>query len=185
MAAVPATQDLVSFEDDLALDEASDERLELFRGRVFTMRSASGTHVVVQANLSGMCRNALRGKPCRFLGENAKVHVERTGSGYHPDGTIVCPLRFSNERAGVVENPQVAFEILSPGTEKFDRKGKSDDDASVPSIREIASSRPRRRGWRSMSDARTAGFGGSTSRGPSRSCLRSVWSLRWRSCTRT
>ena len=126
-----------SFEAYLAMDEAVEERLELFRGHVFTMMGASGTHVVVQANLARMCGNALRGKPCRFVGENAKVHVERKGSGYHPDGTIACPLRFSNERAGVVENPQVVFEILSPGTERFDRTDKSDDYATVPSIHEI------------------------------------------------
>lgn len=133
---VPATQD-VSIEGYLELAEASPERLELFRGQVFTMMSASGAHVVVQANLSRMCGSALRGKGCRFLGENAKVAIERTGSGYHPDGTLVCPLRFSNEKAGVVESPQVVFEILSPGTERFDRRDKFDDYALVPSIREI------------------------------------------------
>ena len=119
------------------MDEASEPRLELFRGRVFTMMSASGTHVVVQANLSRICGAALRGKPCRFVGENAKVHIPRKGSGYHPDGTIACPLRFSNEAQGVVENPQVVFEILSPGTERFDRTDKWDDYATVESIREI------------------------------------------------
>ena len=36
-----------------------------------------------------------------------------------------------------MENPQVVFEILSPGTERFDRTDKSDDYASVESIREI------------------------------------------------
>lgn len=136
MAAVPADED-ISTELYLDLDEASSERLELFRGRVYTMMSASGSHVVVQANLAGMCRESLRGRDCRFLGENAKVVVEKSGSGYHPDGTIACPLRFSNEKAGVVESPQVVFEILSPGTERFDRREKFDDYTLVPSIREI------------------------------------------------
>lgn len=136
MAALSATGD-VSVEAYLDLDAASQQRLELFRGHVYTMMSASGTHVVVQANLARMCGNALRGKERRFLGENAKVVVERSGSGYHPDGTIVCPLRFSNEKARVVENPRVVFEILSPGTERFDRRDKFDDYALVPSIQEI------------------------------------------------
>ncbi|RYG27005.1 Uma2 family endonuclease [bacterium] len=126
-----------SFEAYLAMDEGAEPRLELFRGRVFEMMSASGTHVVVQANLARMCGTALRGKPCRFVGENAKVHVPRKGSGYHPDGTIACPLRFSNEAQGVVENPQVVFEILSPGTERFDRTDKWDDYATIESVREI------------------------------------------------
>ena len=125
------------FEAYLTMDEAADERLELFRGRPFTMMAASGTHVVVQANLAGICRNALRSKGCRFVGENAKVRVPRKGSGYHPDGTIACPLRFSNEAQGVVENPQVVFEILSPSTERFDRTDKWDDYATVESVREI------------------------------------------------
>ena len=126
-----------SFEAYLTIDEGSDERLELFRGRVFTMMATSGTHTVVQANLARLCGNALRGKDCRFVGENAKVRVPRKGSGYHPDGTIACPLRFSNEAQGVVESPQIVFEILSPGTERFDRTDKWDDYASVETIREI------------------------------------------------
>lgn len=127
-----------SFEAYLAMDEvATEERLELFRGRVYTMMAVSGTHAVVQANLAGMCGTAMRGKGCRFVGENAKVHVPRKNSGYHPDGTIACPMRFSNEAQGVVENPQVVFEVLSPGTERFDRTDKSDDYATLPSVREI------------------------------------------------
>ncbi len=136
MVATPALQG-VSFEAYLDLDEASPERVELSRGQVYTMMSASGSHVVVQANLARICGNVLRGRGCRFYGENAKVSIERTGSGYHPDGTIACPPGFSNERAGVVENPQVVFEILSPGTERFDRRSKFDDYALVSTIREI------------------------------------------------
>ena len=126
-----------SFEAYLTIDEGSDERLELFRGRVFTMMAASGTYVVVQTNLARLCGNALQGKDCRFVRENAKVRVLRKGSGYHPDGTIACPLSFSNEAQGVVENPQVVFEILSSGTERFDRTDKWDDCATVESVREI------------------------------------------------
>lgn len=126
-----------SFEAYLAMDEASEERLELFRGRVYTMMAVSGNHVRVQANLARMVGTALRGKPCRFSGENAKVHIPRKGSGYHPDGTIACPLRFSNEGQGVIENPQVVFETLSPGTERFDRTDKWDDYAIIEGVREI------------------------------------------------
>ena len=136
MAAIPATQD-VSFESYLEQDEASPDRLESFRGLVFTMMAASGNHVAIQANLARRCGNALAGKGCRFYGENAKVRVERSGSGYHPDGTIACPPGFSNERGGVVKSPQVVFEILSPSTERFDRRDKLDDYALVPTIQEI------------------------------------------------
>lgn len=136
MAAIPAASD-ISFEGYLALDEASAERLELFRGRVYTMMAAGGNHVVVQANLARRCGNAVEGKGCRFYGENAKVSVERSGSGYHPDGTIACPPGFSNERGGVVASPQAVFEILSPSTERFDRRDKFDDYALVPTIQEI------------------------------------------------
>ena len=126
-----------SFETYLAMDEASEERLELFRGQAFTMMAVSGTYATAQANLARMAGTALRGKPCRFTGENAKVHIPRKGSGYHPDGTIACPLRFSNERQGVIENPQVVFEILSPGAERFDRTDKWDDYATLEGVREI------------------------------------------------
>ena len=126
-----------SFEAYLDADENSAERLEMFRGRVFTTMAAAGGHVAVQANLARRCGNALEGKGCRFYGENAKVRVETSDSGYHPDGTIACPPGFSNERAGVVANPQVVFEILSPSTERFDRREKFDDYALVATIREI------------------------------------------------
>ena len=73
--------------------------------------AASGTHVVVRANLARLCGNA-------------KVRVPRKGSGYHPDGTIACPLRFSNEAQGVVENPQIVFEILSRGAGRGGRAAR-------------------------------------------------------------
>lgn len=137
MAIEALAPEKVTLESYLAQEEAASERLELWHGRVYAMAGASANHVVVQANLSRRCGNALQGRDCRFVGENAKVVVKESNSAYHPDGTIACPLIFSDEKAGIVENPRVVFEILSPSTELHDRKSKFRDYALVASIQEI------------------------------------------------
>lgn len=137
MAIETLSTEMSSVEEYLSAEEASEGRLELWHSRVYGMAGASANHIVVQANLSRLCGTALRGRECRFVGENAKVVVAETNSAYHPDGTIARPLKFSNEKAGVVENPRVVFEILSPSTELHDRKSKFRDYMLMPSIQEI------------------------------------------------
>lgn len=133
----------MTVEEFLAWEQTQDGRYELHRGRVvdvyaaYAMAGGSANHHRVQANLAGMCRNALRGRECRFLGEGPSVVVDEQGTTYHPDGTISCPPIFLSEKAGTLSNPTVVFEILSPSTQKKDQEAKFDDYRSMQSVQEV------------------------------------------------
>ncbi len=128
--------DRVTLEEYLALEETATEKHELWRGHVYAMAGGSSNHRDIIVSLTGICRNALRGRPCRFVGENGKVVVDEAGSGYYPDGAIACPPNEIDRRRGTYDNPTVIFEVLSPSTEARDRKWKFDDYRSLPSLKD-------------------------------------------------
>ena len=128
--------DLVTIEEYLELEEKAPERHELFRGRIYAMAGASENHIEITAALGEHARRALRGKPCRYLNQDAKTVVSDKGSGYYADGAIACPPHFIDPKRGTYDNPTVIFEVLSPSTADFDRTDKFDDYKRLDSLQE-------------------------------------------------
>ena len=62
--------------------------------------------------------------------------IDASGSGYYPDGAIACPPNDLNPQQGTYDNPVAVFEVLSPGTENFDRRDKADDYKALPSLQD-------------------------------------------------
>jgi Uma2 family endonuclease len=98
------------------------ERLELFKGRIFKMGAPNTQHQVVAGNLYGELRNFLKGKSCqvfiapfdiRLPVQNKKKDNEIT-TVVQPDVCIVCDPSKVDER-GVCGAPDLVIEILSPG----------------------------------------------------------------------
>ena len=128
---------LTTIQEYLDFEETSPDKHELFRGVIYAMAGGSSNHDDIIVSLTGICRNALRRKkPCRFVGENRRLVVESSGSGYRPDGAIACPPNDLNPRQGTYDNPSVVFEVLSLGTSSFDRGEKFDDYKTLPSLQD-------------------------------------------------
>ncbi|RYG25326.1 Uma2 family endonuclease [bacterium] len=157
---VQAVLSLVTIAEYLELEEASTEKHELFRGRVYAMAGGSSNHGNIIDSLAGACRDALREqKPCRFVGESRKVLVQSSSSGYYPDGTIACPPNDLNPRHGTYDNPTVVFEVLSSSTASFDRGEKFDDYKMLDSLQDyvlIESEKPRVEVFSRLPDGRWA-----------------------------
>lgn len=94
-------------------------------------------HSQLITNLSRLFGNATQGKICRYLGSDTKVLIGKGPRYFYPDGTISCPPNAVNRRSGVIDNPRVVFEVLSPGTEDYDRGEKFFAYACVPSVQQI------------------------------------------------
>ena len=117
--------------------EAKQElRHEYSPSGVRMMAGASASHVLITPNLSGLLFGALRGRPCRTLDSDAKLWVERDQAYYYPDAMVACPPNFINARQGIIDNPTVVFEVLSPGTQARDMGEKALAYQSLPSLRE-------------------------------------------------
>jgi Uma2 family endonuclease len=133
-----AAQLAVDAAEYLARERESEARHELWRGEVFAMVGASWAHNLVTTNLVAALHAALRGTKGRAVSSDLKVHVPLKQGFVYPDVVVVCdPPRFFDERSDVVENPVLVAEVLSPGTERFDRGDKADGYRSIPSVRTI------------------------------------------------
>ena len=136
-----------TLEEYFALELRSDEKYEYFDGEVFSMSGASLAHEQIVANIIVSLRNSLRGRPCRVLPSNARVKVPSLPPYRYPDITALCEAPRSESIGGldVLANPALIVEVLSLGTEAYDRGDKFTHYKSIESFAEyllIAQHRP-------------------------------------------
>jgi Uma2 family endonuclease len=121
--------------DYLEAELTATEKHELHDGQVLAMSGGSTNHGELCDALSEF-RQILKGKVCRCLGSEFKVIVPSTGSYYYPEATISCPPNYVDRKNGVIDNPTVIFEVLSPSTEAFDRGAKFRAYEQIDSLKE-------------------------------------------------
>ncbi|MBL7730082.1 MAG: Uma2 family endonuclease [Chitinophagaceae bacterium] len=99
-----------------------EERMELFRGKIFLLSAPNRKHQLVSANLTAMTVNFLKGKNChaypapfdvRLPVKNRKKDNEVT-TVVQPDLCVICDETKLDDR-GCCGAPDLAVEILSPG----------------------------------------------------------------------
>ena len=121
----------------LALERTADYRSEYFQGEVFAMAGGSPRHSLIQTNLTGELRAALKGAPCTAYNNDLRMRVNPTGLYTYPDASIVCgPLELADGQKDVVVNPTVLFEVLSDSTEAYDRGQKFGQYRQIESLQE-------------------------------------------------
>lgn len=131
------TPDYVSPEEYLRREEKALEKSEYIAGEIRAMAGGSLNHSQLITNLTRLFGNATQGRICRYLGSETKVLIGKGPRYFYPDGTISCPPNAVNRRSGVIDNPKVVFEVLSPGTEDYDRGEKFFAYASAASVQQI------------------------------------------------
>lgn len=134
MATHPVTK--VSAEEYLALDRAAQFRSEFLDGEIVAMSGGSARHAILQINLAGELRAALRDTPCQAFSSDLRVRVSPRMYVY-PDLTVACGKpTLADERQDILLNPKVIFEILSPSTEAYDRGIKLRHYRSIESLQD-------------------------------------------------
>ena len=128
-ALVPA---LISPAEYLCREREAKTKHEYLSGTVCEMAGASRNHIEIQAALATEVGIALRGKPCRILPADTKLRVRN--AYYYPDAMIACPPRYVDDANGVIDNPTVVVEVLSPSTRTLDRGTKFADYRTLPSL---------------------------------------------------
>ncbi|RBP16439.1 Uma2 family endonuclease [Roseiarcus fermentans] len=115
----------------LAWEERQPLRYEFDGVGPVAMTGGTAGHSAIQANLAFSLTGRLRGKPCRFHGNDLKFQVA-DGAVRYPDGMVLCsPV---DRGATVVRNPVVVFEVLSPSTTRTDRLVKAREYQATPSV---------------------------------------------------
>lgn len=124
-------QPVYNFDEYLAQERSCEIRHEYLDGQVYAMAGETLEHSTICANIAGELHGQLKGRPCRVLSPNMKVLSGKYSPGQtkglfsYPDVSVVCgEPRFQDEKRDVLLNPTLIIEVLSPGTELFDRDEK-------------------------------------------------------------
>lgn len=124
----------MSVEDFLALDrENLDQKYEFVDGKMIAMAGGTVNHGIIIGNLAALIRPHLRGKPCRLLSEGT-LKIESVC--YLPDIMVTCNEKDIAENKTYVEHSKLVIEVLSPSTERVDKRDKVLAYTRCPSIQE-------------------------------------------------
>lgn len=137
---------LYSPEEYLELDRAAAFKSEYVAGEIFAMAGASEEHNIITVNVTVALGTQLRGGPCRPFSADMRVSIGAADMYVYPDVLVVCGERqYTGDRRDILTNPTMIVEVLSPGTEAFDRGDKSAGYRQLVSLKEyvlIAQDRP-------------------------------------------
>lgn len=125
MSALPEPRHLYSLDDYFALETASDQRHEYYRGEVFAMSGGSANHNRISVDVATALTGALAGKTCEVFVADLRLLVKRRQLYTYPDVMVVCgKLEYAQNRTDLITNPTLIVEVLSPSTENYDRGKK-------------------------------------------------------------
>lgn len=134
MSAVAKPADWITAEEYLDGERMSEIRHEYVDGRVYAMAGASDDHNRIVVNLGAELHAALRGKRCEPFSVDMKVKIPPIFADvfYYPDVLVACDP--TDDAKYYRERPSVIFEVISPETERTDRREKAIAYRHIPTI---------------------------------------------------
>jgi Uma2 family endonuclease len=125
----------ISVEEYLQLDRDSIEiRYEYIDGYVRMLAGGTLNHATISLNVARVLHSLLRGSSCRVFNSDARVRLSEIRYVY-PDVTVSCDRRDRGE-VDIIQSPHLVVEILSTGTEDYDRGRKFTYYRECPTIQE-------------------------------------------------
>ena len=130
-------QTLVTVDDYLEGEQATEVKLEYLAGQVVAMGGASDKHGLIAGALYAALLPAARRKACQLFSAEMKVRVDHDGESYfyYPDLLLSCQPD-DKESAYYRRHPCLLVEVLSPSTERIDTREKLFAYRLLPSLRE-------------------------------------------------
>lgn len=129
----------VTLAEYLAFELAAEAKHILWEGEIFPMWGMAGgspAHNTIAVNAAASAVGQLRGGPCRAFNSDQKVWVPLKQGVVYPDVSIVCGVVSLHEGTSeVIDNPSAIVEVLSPGTESFDRAEKFTGYRTIKTLR--------------------------------------------------
>ncbi len=130
-------QTLVTVDDYLEGEQATEVKHEYLAGQVVAMGGASDKHGLIAGALYAALLPAARRKACQLFSAEMKVRVDHDGESYfyYPDLLLSCQPD-GKESAYYRRHPCLLVEVLSPSTERIDTREKLFAYRLLPSLRE-------------------------------------------------
>jgi Uma2 family endonuclease len=119
----------------LEWEELQPIKYEYINGQIFAMTGGTIPHKDIALNLASALKNHLRGKGCKVQMADAKLGVSQNGPFHYPDVMVSCDPRDQRARK-VIYHPCLIVEVLSPGTEAFERGKKFRHYRQIDTLKE-------------------------------------------------
>lgn len=133
---VAQPHEMMTEEEYLAFERASETKHEYYRGEVFAMAGASLEHTQIVSNSLIAIGRQLR-PPCRIVSNDLRTKISETGLYTYPDLIIVCGRpQLADGQFDTLLNPTILIEVLSPSTEAHDRGRKFRHYRTLDSLQE-------------------------------------------------
>jgi Uma2 family endonuclease len=130
----PKLLELVSADDYLAAERASEGKHEYSCGYVYAMAGARTQHNRVAVAFVSAMYAKLRGRPCEPFNSDMKVRIKTPAETrfYYPDGMIVCEPNPPGDE--FQDRPVVIAEVLSVSTRRTDEVEKREAYLTIPTL---------------------------------------------------
>ena len=125
----------MTVEEYLRLDERDENvRYEYVDGQIRMLAGGTPNHAQISANFISLLYFPLEGKGCRIFTSDVYARLSETRY-VHPDVVVSCDERDRRQKK-VIQYPRIIVEVLSPGTESYDRRQKFTYYQSYASLQE-------------------------------------------------
>ena len=126
----------MTLDEFLHWEDGTDTRYELVGGFPVAMASPARAHGMLCARLAGIIDAAVRSRrPCSAQTEAGIARPDRDDACYIADIAVSCRPYQRGEQ--LVSDPVLVVEVLSPGTERYDRHTKVPAYCEIASLNEI------------------------------------------------
>lgn len=123
--------------DYLANERQAFEKSEYYQGEIRLMAGASRNHNRIRDNVNGKVITHLEESYCQSFSSDMRVYLPETTLYAYPDIIIVCgEPQFADKEFDNLLNPVAIIEVLSTGTETYDRTQKFQRYQKISTFRE-------------------------------------------------
>lgn len=123
--------------DYLAWEAEQPIKYEYLNGEAYAMTGGTLAHNDIAVNLTTLLKSHVRQLGCKVRMADAKVGVTDQGPFFYPDVLVTCDRRDLQAKT-LVKHPCLIIEVLSPGTEGYDRGEKFRQYRKLDALREYA-----------------------------------------------
>lgn len=126
-----------SYADYLRVEQETGIKHEYLDGFYVAMAGGTPSHALIGSRITHLLTAGLEGRPCRPFNSDLKIRIAESGLATYPDASVICGgLLLDAEDPNAVTNPSVLVEVLSKGTEAYDRGEKWSHYRKLSSLRE-------------------------------------------------
>lgn len=135
MIAEPQNPQKMTAEEYLEWEVKQELRHEYIDGEILMMTGGTIPHNDIALNFYTALRPHLRPRGCRVNVSDVKVQASQNNRYFYPDLVVTCDPQDLQAR-DFLQSPKIIVEVLSPGTENYDRTKKLKYYRQIPTLQE-------------------------------------------------